>query len=94
MEAEGEKAPVDLFPSKVLRDITIESLKSSIESKCPFRYILPFNTKEEALRALEIARLSKPDGTTLFYRSICFTKDKKWRLYISNCKMQTYMVLK
>lgn len=84
-----------LIPSRVIQKFTLQSIKDGILIGVPFRYIMLFETREEAEEALQIAReLNNNNNYVLYYRPICYTRDSKWRLYISNHKLQTYSILK
>ncbi len=81
-------------PSKLLKDSAIREVKNSIDTGTPFRYIISFDTRKQADESLDFIRSWKCCGVELYYRPICLTRDNRWRLYISNHKLQTYSVLK
>lgn len=80
-------------PNQILKERTLLELRNSIRLSDLFRYILSFDTESEALQALKLAKTWRFKGSTLYYRHICLTRDSKWKLYISNQKLQTYSIL-
>lgn len=84
---------LELDPRRVLVSLTLVNLHKVIDLKLPFRHILKFDSRDDAEKALKMAREWKPDGCTLYFRPICETRDKKWNMYITNTKLQTFTVL-
>lgn len=81
-----------IVPSRVIQEFTLQCVKDGILLNLPFRYIVLFNKREEALRIARELTLNR--NSVIYFRPICYTRDGKWRLYISNQKLQTYSLLK
>lgn len=82
------------MPSRVIQEFTLQAIRDGIMLGAPFRFILLFDAREEAEEALATARVEiGRSASILYFRPICHTKDKKWRLYLTNLKLQTYSKL-